>query len=83
MISKIRTKLQDAQRRKDSTKDTQETWKSEMKISKRIRQNKKNRKAHKENNSYGRWRSNIPVTEFSEEEKQNNKPKPTFKAVTQ
>ena len=40
-ISKIRTKLQDAQEGIDSSKYTKEVWESEMKISKTMKQNKK------------------------------------------
>lgn len=53
-----------------------------MKISKRLKQNRKNQKAQNENNSYRRQRrSNTLITEFSKEEKQNNTPKPRLKAI--
>ena len=51
-ISKIRTKVQDAQEGIDSSKYTKEMWKSEMKISMTMKQNKKKKETQKKNNSY-------------------------------
>lgn len=58
----------------NSKKYTKDTWKSGMKISKRIETKWKKWKAAKEKNSYRRQRrSNTPIIEFSKEEKTVNR----------